>query len=170
MTPIEAGDFEKLMAEVAACYGERDYPQEALKAWFRELSEFPFRQVQAYMRNWIRTKPKRPMIADILVPLADRRSDQIEAKALEEKKAQIRFHPATKYGRQCLAEIMAKLTDRKAPGKWWAYELRDRKRAGAELTYAQEEMAKKACGQDWGTNRIYAGMPISDRIPGSDDE
>ena len=169
MQRVDLPQFEALLAEVAACYDRREYPAEAIKTWFRELEEFPFGQVSAYLRNWIRTKPKPPVISDILVPLCERRSDQIEAKAQADRKV-VPLVPATEFGKQCIAEIMAKLANLRPPGSWWAYELRDRKHAGVSLGFAQEQMAKRACGSDWDTHSPYRGAGQVDRIPGSDDE
>ncbi len=159
------------MREVAECYDGRLYPTAALKAWFREFGDFPYAQVQAYIRNWIRTSPKKPMIADILKPLNDRRSDAVEAQELAGKEAEYRLVPATEYGRICYAKIKAILASKSVQSRRWAYELRDRKRAGGRLNYSQELMAKKACGLDWETDNPFPNLiPMIERIPGEDDE
>lgn len=170
MKPTDVKDFESLMAEVADCYDGKPYPVPALKAWFRELSEHPFSLVQTYLRNWIRTSPKKPVIADIVKPLADRLSSQIEARAQANKVAVAMPTPVTPYGEKCLKQIRLMLSNPKPQGRWWAYELRDKARSGEKLGYNQIRLAKVACGDDWDTDRPYLSHGKVDRVPGEDDE
>ena len=170
MNRTDTAAFGELMAEVAACYDRKEYPPAALKTWFRELEEFPFGQVQAYMRTWIRTKQKPPVISDILVPLAERLSSSIEARALADKRSEVLPTQVTAVGREAMAKIRDLLSSPRKPGRWWAYELRDRHRQGERLGQQQIELARRACGSDWDSDRPYQGAGQVDRIPGSDDE
>lgn len=162
--------FERLLAEVAACYNRKEYPEAAVKTWFRELEEFPFGLVSSYMRNWIRTKSKPPTIADIVTPLADRLSSQIEAQTQANNRATALPTPVTPHGIECMAKIREIMANPRAPGRWWAYEIRDKHRRGEHLNFAQMELAKHACGLDWDTDNPYLGPGQRARVPGEDDE
>ncbi len=156
MQQVDLNAFQKLMAEVQEVYGHRPPSPAVLQHWVDALKDHPFHTVDSVLRNWIRTKPKAPMIADIAVICAGIFSDKIESRAAADKKAFERMpqaHRATPYGSQVIAQMRAMCASTKRPSKDWARKIMENPNA----TEAQREFA----------NRVYKPP---EREPGSDDE
>lgn len=176
MQRIDLPAFELFMQELAELYGVKPYTGPALKHWVSALSEFSWEKVKYRLILWRDSKPKTPMISDILPGLRDAVSDEIERQAISDKAQAARRipTPVTPHGIACMAKIREIMSKPKRPGTWRAYELRDKHRSGEVLGYAQQELAKKACGRDWDTDRPYPGetrleTPF-ERVVGEDDE
>lgn len=177
MQRIDLPAFESFLQELAECYSQRPYSAAAIKHWFEALSEFSWEKVRHRLVLWRDSKNKQPAISDIVSVLRDAASDDLERRAVEDKKSFSKpLMPATEYGSACMAEIMRTIRVRRHPGRWWAYELRDMQRCGRILYYAQERAAMHACGDDWNNVEPYRGEGktepklLPERIPGEDDE
>ena len=171
MQRIDLPQFEALMQEVAEVYDHRPYGEGALKHWVQSLSEFPFEKVRHRLLLWRDSKPKLPTISDIVTSLRTALSDDLERRAARDKQVLSVFPtPVTRIGTAAVGAIRQMLNNPRPPGAWWAYELRDRHRAGKPLYWLQMEMAKLACGHDWDTSKPYDGQGKADRVPGEDDE
>jgi len=163
--------FETFMQELAECYDRKPYGGAAIKHWFEALTEFSWDKVRPRLVLWRDTKTKPPMIGDIIPLLRDAVSDDVERRAVADKAAFSRAPtPVTRIGTAAMGTIREMLRNPLKPGKWWAYELRDKHRSGGSLKYVQLEMAKRACGPDWDTDTPYAGAGQVERVPGEDDE
>lgn len=171
MQRYDLAAFEGFMQELAECYDRKPYGAAAIKHWFEALADFSWDKVRPRMVLWRDTKLKPPMIGDIVPLLRDTVSDEIERRAIADKASFARAPtPVTRIGSAAMGKIRQMLANPRKPGKWWAYELRDQQRAGRVLGYAQEQLAMRACGEDWNTDNPYMGQGRVDRIPGSDDE
>ncbi len=171
MQRIDLSAFEALMQEMAEVYDRKPYTAAAIKHWFEALTEFHFDKVRYRLKLWRDSSAKQPTISDIVKPLRDTVSDEIERRAIEDKKAFSHIPtPVTRIGSAAMGEIRRLLRDKRKPGRWWAYELRDRQRSGTKLNYLQAAMAKRACGDDFETDRAYLGVGQLERQPGEDDE
>lgn len=171
MNRVDLPAFETLMQEIAECYDHKPYGTGALKHWVEALSEFPYSKVRHRLILWRDSKPKIPTIADILPGLRNTASEELEKKAEEDKKIFAKaYTPVTPFGEECMAKIRTMLANHRPPGRWWAYELRDRHRKGELLSITQLEMAQHACGLDWDSDRPYRAPNRIERIPGEDDQ
>ena len=171
MQRVDLSAFEALMQEMAEVYDRKPYTPAAIKHWFEALAEFHFDKVRYKLKLWRDSSAKQPTISDIVKPLRDAVSDEIERRAIEDKKAFARAPtPVTRIGSAAMAEIRGLMRSKRKPGNWWAYELRDAQQAGKGLYYAQEQLARKACGEDWNSSVPYSADAVRERQPGEDDE
>jgi len=169
MQRLDLSAFEALMQEMAEVYDRKPFSAVAIKHWFDALSEFHWEKVRHRLMLWRDSSTKLPAIADILKPLRDSLSDDLERRAIEDKRAFSRAPtPVTPAGVAAMAEIRRLLADKRRPGRWWAYELRDAQRAGKPLYYHQEQLARKACGFNWETDCTFDPMREHERVPGED--
>jgi hypothetical protein len=61
--------FEKLLSETAECYDRKPPTPAAIKLWFELLEKNPWSQVEAGLRNWLRSKPKFPSPSEFMTLL-----------------------------------------------------------------------------------------------------
>ena len=167
MKPYDLDAFERFMGELADCYGRQPYTTGALKHWAEALQDFEWRQVKAKLSVWRDSNPRPPQVGDILPSLKQVRDFE---RIRGEQKAPELPTPVNAHGEACLAKLKAILAHPAKPNKAWAYQLRDQHRTGKQLYTLQMEMAKKACGVDWETDRPFRGDPVKVRTPGEDDE
>ena len=157
MQQVDLNGFQKLMAEVQEVYGHRPPSPAVLQHWVDALKDHPFHTVDRVLRNWIQTKPKVPVIADITRICADIFSDRVESRAAADKKAfevsPEEWKGPTPFAEKCIAEMKAMLAKPKPPGKAWARKIME----NPNSTETQREFA----------SRVY--KPV-DREPGSDDD
>ena len=156
MQRVDLDSFQKLMAEVQEVYGHRPPSAAVLQHWVDALNDHPFHTVDAVLRNWIRTKPKAPMIADVTLICAGMLSDRVEQRAAADKRAFEKMpeaHKITPYGSQVIAQMRAMVATTKVPSKDWARKIMENPNA----TELQREFAKG----------VYKP---TDREPGCDDE
>ena len=149
--------FQKLMCEVNECYGHRPPSPAVLTHWVDALRDHPFPTVDSVLRNWIRTKQKPPVIADIAGICAGILSDRIERRAEADKQQFSKapdFEKATPYGKECIRAMLALVARPKPPSKEWARKIME----NPESTFFQRQIAKP----------VYATMQR--REPGQDDE
>lgn len=149
--------FQRLMCEVQECYGHRPPSAAVLTHWVDALHDHPFHTVDSVLRNWIRTKQKPPVIADIAVICASIFSDKIEARAAADKKAfggMPDEHKVTPYGKECIRRMKEMLAKPKVPSKEWARKIME----NPDATWMQKQFAAP----------VYATM--QHREPGEDDE
>jgi hypothetical protein len=154
--PLDLDSFQKLMVEVQEVYGHRPPSPAVLQHWVDALKDDAFHTVDSVLRNWIRTKPKPPMIADITKICADLLSDRVENRAEADRKAfaaPIVFKGVTPHGRKCIAQMRALIAKPKRPSKDWARKIMENPKAN-EL---QREFAKG----------VYVAR---EREPGDDDD
>lgn len=149
--------FQKLLVEVYECYGSRPPSAAALVHWADALHSYPFHNVETVLRNWLQTKPKAPVIADITRPCADILSDTVERRA-EADKRQFEgtpdFQKATPFGKECIRAMLALVAKPKPPSKEWARRIME----NPESTFFQRQIAKP----------VYA--TLQHREPGQDEE
>lgn len=146
--------FQRLMVEVQECYGHRPPSAAVLQHWADALNDHPFHTVDAVLRNWIRTKQKPPVIADIATICAGIFSDKVEQRAIADKRAFGKIeepHEITPFGRDCIRHIHAMLAKPKRPSKEWARKIMENPRS----THLQREFAAP----------VYRTMGESDQEP-----
>ena len=162
MQRVDLDNFQRLMAELYECYSHKPPSAAVLQHWVDALRDHPFATVDNVIRNWIRTKPKLPVIADITKTCADIFSDRVEQRAAADKRAfaQEVPHAVTPYGEQCIREIRALLAKPKRPSKEWARKIME----NPNSTEFQRNFAKP----------VYEDLLHSEgkreRVPGEDDE
>lgn len=170
MQRIDLNAFEAFMQELAECYDRKPYGAAAIKHWFEALASFPWEKVRYRLTIWRDSKQKPPMIGDVVPLLRAAVSEEIERRAVEDAAIKRFPTPVTPAGNEALETIRQMLVNPRKPSRWWAYELRDKARAGGVLSVAQMELARRACGADWNTDTPFAKRGLPERVPGEDDE
>lgn len=160
MHRMDLGPFEALMQEMAEVYDRKPYGAAAIKHWFEALSEFHWEKVRYKLMLWRDSKPKAPMISELVSSLRDTASDERERRAAADKAAFARAStPVTEYGRERMEFIRRTFANGRRPTRQWAFDLMKRHDAGEKLYPLQYDMAAKAAGR-------FAKV---DRVPGEDD-
>lgn len=161
MQRIDLPAFQALLTEVYECYGNRPPSAQAMIHWGDALNSFPFHNVERVLKNWLHTKQKAPVIADITRPCADMLSDSIESRAAADKKAfevkPEQWTGPTPLAEKCIAEMKAMLAKPKRPGTDWARKIME----NPNSTEFQRDFAKPVY------ERFYKKK---ERVPGEDDE
>lgn len=105
MQQADSATLKARLVELADVYGIRPPTAPAIVVWFSTLREFPIQDVAGYLIEWPKRHNKMPTPADCWRDLNERRTDEIEKKAAEEKAADkraIERMKATPYGRSML--------------------------------------------------------------------
>ena len=149
--------FQRLMCEVQEIYGHRPPSAAVLQHWVDALKDHPFHTVDSVLRNWIRTKAKPPVIADISTVCAGMFSDKVEQRAAADKRAfgqEPDWGGVTPYGKECIRRMKAMVANPKKPNKEWARKIME----NPNSTWVQRSIA----------GPVYATMQR--REPGQDEE
>lgn len=127
MQRSDLADFEKLMGVVAENFGHKILSAEALRVWITALEEHPFMRVKSVLLNWMQTKTKFPLIADLTRACSDIASverDRIAAAERQHFNRMPEYRGPSEAGKRAIREIRALLKDGpRAPGRWWAREV-----------------------------------------------
>lgn len=167
MNPSDIPILRARLCETAEALGAKAIGEAGLKAWQIALKDFPCADVIDALDQWLRTKQKMPVPADIRALCSAHLSDRIEIRAIADKAefaAGARNMMAVidkRIGREHLTrihEILAKArANPPSPDDWW-HKLIKKMREGQPLCIAQIEFSTRA----W----INAGRPKEWTPPG----
>jgi hypothetical protein len=158
----DGADFEALLQQVFECYDRKAPSTAAATMWFDALKEFLYPDVRSALLYWIKSKPKLPTIAEVLVQLRDRKSVGLEKRADTDKRTFAAAGAAvvTEAGERGVETAKDFLgTGKRRDCKQWARDIIAARDAGLNVSSIQVSLAAEALSR----NAVI-------REPGEDDE
>lgn len=115
MNNIDLATLRDRICELADVYGAKHPTEHALRVWFHTLREFAIGEVAGFLIEWPKHGAKMPSPSDCWKRLNDRRTEDIEKKALAEKaqfERDAKSWTATPVGKSALAALKHSLKSR----------------------------------------------------------